>query len=124
MATSENLPVVVPNYARDEARVKKGFWPKFKALAGRLPFAEDLLAAFYCAKDPASPRQVKIVLMSALAYFVVPSDLIPDIFLGMGFTDDAAVLYLALKTVAGYVTNAHRERARQYLANGEESLRP
>lgn len=120
MVASENLPVDVRDFARNKARVESGFWPKFKALANRLPFAEDLLAAFYCARDPASPRQVKIVLMAALAYFVVPTDLIPDIFLTMGFTDDAAVLYVAIKTVAGYVTDEHRDKARRSLAGDEE----
>ena len=36
---------------QDEARVKRAFWQKAKRLAGKLPFAEDLLAAYYCAFD-------------------------------------------------------------------------
>ncbi|HMB77273.1 MAG TPA: YkvA family protein [Kiloniellaceae bacterium] len=120
MEASSNLPVDPRDFARNEARVERGFWSKFKTLAGRLPFAEDLLAAFYCARDPASPRQVRITLMAALAYFVVPSDLIPDVFVSLGFTDDAAVLYVALKTVAGYVTEDHRRQARRVLAETTE----
>ena len=33
---------------RDEERVRRGFWPKAKRVAAKLPFAEDLLAAYYC----------------------------------------------------------------------------
>lgn len=116
MSATTNLPADPRDFARDKARVNRGFWPKFKALAGRLPFAEDLLAALYCARDPASPRRVRMTLMAALAYFVVPSDVIPDVFVSFGFTDDAAVLFLALQAVAGAVTDGHRKQARETLA--------
>jgi uncharacterized membrane protein YkvA (DUF1232 family) len=58
---------------------------------------------------------VKAVLLAALAYFVLPVDVIPDFVAGIGFTDDAAVLALALSLVAGNITDAHRRRARQAL---------
>jgi uncharacterized membrane protein YkvA (DUF1232 family) len=56
-----------------------------------------------------------------LAYFVIPTDLVPDIVAGLGFTDDAAVLMIALRTVAGHVTDTHKQRARAVLADGEDS---
>ena len=57
---------------RDEARVRRGFWPKVGRVAARLPFAEDFLAAYYCAFDRATPLQVRAALLAALAYFVLP----------------------------------------------------
>ena len=42
---------------QDEARVKRAFWQKAKRLAGKLPFAEDLLTAYYCAFDHTTPLQ-------------------------------------------------------------------
>ena len=66
----------------DEAareRVRRGFWPKAKRVAAKLPFAEDLLAAYYCAFDRNTPRQLQVALFGALAYFVLPFDVIPDI---------------------------------------------
>jgi len=92
--------------------VRSGFWPKFKRVASQLPFAEDLLAAYYAAMDPATPARVRAVLIGALAYFVLPADLIPDVVAGLGFTDDAAVLTAALGTLAEHVRPSHRERAR------------
>jgi len=92
--------------------VERGFWPKFKRAAAQLPFAEDLLAAYYAAMDPATPTRVRAVLIGALAYFVMPADLIPDVVAGLGFTDDAAVLTAALGTLAEHIRPAHRERAR------------
>ena len=108
-------------FAQNKAQVEQGFWRKFKKVAGKIPFSEDLLAAYFCASDPASPFQVKVILLTALAYFVIPTDLVPDIVAGLGFTDDAAVLMIALRTVAGHVTDTHKQRARAVLADGEDS---
>jgi uncharacterized membrane protein YkvA (DUF1232 family) len=104
--------------ARDEARVRRGFWSKVKRIAARLPFAEDLLSAYYCAFDRTTPIQVKAALLGALAYFVLPVDLIPDILPVLGYADDAAVLAAALRLVAAHIRPEHREAARQALARG------
>src|ERR1700720_159092 len=104
----------------DEERVRRGFWPKAKRVAGKLPFAEDLLAAYYAAFDRQTPLQVKAALLGALAYFVLPFDAIPDVLPMIGFTDDAAVLATALRLVAGHITPLHRAAARAALARGLE----
>ena len=104
--------------ASDEARVRRGFWSKAKRVAARLPFAEDLLSAYYCAFDRATPIQVKAALLGALAYFVLPVDLVPDILPVLGYADDAAVLATALRLVATHIRPEHREAARQALARG------
>jgi uncharacterized membrane protein YkvA (DUF1232 family) len=101
---------------RDEARMRRDFWRKARRVAARLPFAEDLLAAYYCAFDPATPVQVKAVLVGALAYFVLPFDVVPDVLPLIGFTDDAAVLLTAVRMVAGHLRPEHRDAARQTLA--------
>lgn len=96
----------------DGATVEAGFWPKLRRVAGHLPFAEDLLAAWYAARDPSTPTRVRATLLAALAYFVVPTDMIPDLVVGLGYTDDAAVLAAALRTLAAHIRTDHRERAR------------
>jgi uncharacterized membrane protein YkvA (DUF1232 family) len=102
--------------ARDEETVRRGFWPKAKRFAARLPFAEDLLAAYYCAFDRDTPLQVKAALLGALAYFVLPFDLIPDVMPMLGFADDAAVLATALRLVASHMRPEHREAAKRAMA--------
>ncbi len=87
-------------------------WRKIRRVAARIPFAEDLLAAHYCAFDRATPLQVKATLIGALAYFVLPFDAIPDVLPVIGFTDDAAVLATAIKMVSSHMTPEHREAAR------------
>ena len=101
---------------RDEARVRRDFWRKAARVAARLPFAEDLLAAYYCAFDRATPVQVKATLVGALAYFALPFDAVPDMVPLVGFTDDAAVLLAALRMVARHMRAEHRDAARAALA--------
>jgi uncharacterized membrane protein YkvA (DUF1232 family) len=101
--------------ARNQARVTEGFWPKMKAVAARIPFAEDAIAAYYCAFDRQTPFHVRAALWGALAYFVMPFDVVPDYLPLLGFTDDAAVLATALKMVASHLTPEHREAARRAL---------
>ena len=43
---------------RDEEGLKRRFWDKLKRVAGKIPFAEDLVAAFFCATDPSTPSRV------------------------------------------------------------------
>lgn len=114
--TGHDITVYDPRkLARDERRVNRGFWRKLRRVLGRIPFAEDLLAAYYCATDRATPSWVKAVLMGAVAYFVLPVDLLPDFIAVLGFTDDASVLMAALSAVGGHIREPHRERAKAKL---------
>ena len=101
--------------AKDPESVRKRFWAKFKRVAARLPFAEDLLSAYCCAFDSQTPRHVQAALLGAIAYFILPFDFIPDMLPVLGFTDDAAVLATAIRLVAAHITPEHREAARTRL---------
>jgi uncharacterized membrane protein YkvA (DUF1232 family) len=103
------------NLAKDPESVRKRFRAKFKRVAAQLPFAEDLLSAYYCAFDRQTPRHVQAVLIGAIAYFILPFDFIPDMLPVLGFTDDAAVLATAIRLVAAHITPEHREAARAKL---------
>ena len=100
----------------DDSALQRSFWRKMRSVAARLPCAEDLLAAYYCAFDRDTPLQVKATLVGAIAYFVLPLDAIPDVLPVLGFTDDAAVLAIAIKLVASSIQPAHKEAARNALA--------
>lgn len=99
----------------DDSALQRSFWRKTRRVAARLPFAQDLLAAYYCAFDRATPLQVKATLVGAIAYFVLPLDAIPDVLPVLGFTDDAAVLAIAIKLVASSIRPEHKEAARDAL---------
>ena len=100
----------------DDSSLRRSFWRKLKRVAAHIPFAEELLAAYYCAFDRDTPLPVKATLVGALAYFILPVDAIPDVLPVIGFTDDAAVLATAIKLVASHIRPAHREAARSTLA--------
>ncbi len=101
--------------AGNEERLRRSFWAKAKRGAAGLPFAEDLLAAYYCAFDRSTPLQVKASLLGALAYFVLPFDVIPDFLPMLGYTDDAAVLATAIRLVAAHILPHHRDAAQKAL---------
>ncbi len=123
MATSEHSVGFEPadRLAEDRDSVRRRFWIKFKRGVAKLPFAEDLLAAYYCAFDRETPRHVQVALLGALAYFILPFDFVPDMLPILGFTDDAAVLATAIRMVAGNITTEHREAARAALKRGLET---
>ncbi|CAN5214786.1 YkvA family protein [soil metagenome] len=106
--------------AKDPERVRKSFWIKLKRVAAKLPFAEDLLAAYYCAFDRETPRHVQAALLGAIAYFILPFDFVPDMLPVLGFTDDAAVLATAIRMVSGHITPDHRKAAHAALTRGLE----
>jgi len=101
---------------RDEQTVRAGFWPKLGKVFASIPFAEDAVAAYYCAFDRATPLKVKGVLLGALAYFVLPLDAVPDFLLGLGFTDDMAVLLAAISMIRTHIRPEHYDKARETLA--------
>lgn len=97
-----------------EAIVRRGFWAKLRRTVGKVPFTADALAAYYCALDPRTPLHVKGVLMAALAYFVMPVDLVPDFVAGLGYTDDAAVMLTAVQMLSSHIREDHHDRAQMY----------
>jgi uncharacterized membrane protein YkvA (DUF1232 family) len=99
----------------NERRVRRGFWPTMKRAAGYLPFAEELVAAYYCALDSRTPMRVRAMLLGALAYFVLPIDVVPDLLVGVGFTDDVTVILGVLGLVRAHITEDHRVAAREAL---------
>ena len=110
--------IALSTFADRERKVRRDFWSKLKRFAGMVPFVEDLVAAYYCALDPATPMRVRGMLLAALAYFILPADLIPDMIAGLGFADDAAVLATALRLVASHMKPEHREAAKRAMARG------
>jgi uncharacterized membrane protein YkvA (DUF1232 family) len=110
-----------PEKARkDEASVRRGFWTKIRKHAGNVPFIEDMVAAYYCALDPATPSRTRYILFGALAYFVLPMDWVPDILLGFGFTDDMAVLAAAMSAIRSSLNQDHYAAARKALSDEDE----
>jgi uncharacterized membrane protein YkvA (DUF1232 family) len=99
-----------------ESEVREKFWRTARKAARQVPFMDEVVAAYYCALDRNTPLRAKAILVAALGYFILPADTIPDIVLGLGFTDDIAVLTAAITAVRAHMTPAHRLAAREALA--------
>lgn len=99
----------------NERRVTRGFLPKLKKVVARVPFASDLVSVWFCARDPETPMPAKALMMAALAYFVLPTDAIPDMIAGIGFTDDAAVLAAVIATLGRTLKPRHKTAAQDLL---------
>jgi uncharacterized membrane protein YkvA (DUF1232 family) len=102
---------VEPRAARNERKVRANFWARFTKIARHIPFAEDVLAAFYCATDPKTPVSVRAVLFAALVYFLWPSSFIPRLAISLGLIDEAAVLLVTIRTLGGAIKPEHRADA-------------
>jgi len=108
---------LVPAVTRlDEQRVNEGFWPKMRKVAGKIPFASDALALFWCARDPDTPAAAKGMMLAALAYFVLPTDVIPDVLAGLGFADDAAVIAAVIGVAGKHLKPRHKQAAQAFLS--------
>jgi uncharacterized membrane protein YkvA (DUF1232 family) len=100
---------------RDATRVRTDFWRTARRAARHIPFMEDVVASYYCAFDKDTPLRAKGILLAALGYFVLPADTIPDVIVGLGFTDDLTVLTAAIAAVRAHLKPAHRLAARESL---------
>ncbi|PTM96359.1 YkvA family protein [Mycoplana dimorpha] len=112
------LPGEEPEQERRRQKVEKRFWPVFKRAFRQVPFSRDLVAAYYCALDPTTPTRVRGILLAALAYFVLPFDAVPDMLVGIGFTDDIAVLTAAFAAIRGHIRGEHYQSADRALSDG------
>ncbi len=82
--------------------------------AGRT-IAKPALEVLEMALDPFTPPQVRISLMAALAYLIMPFDLFPDFMPLVGFSDDFVALTAVLGIWSKYMTPSIRTRAERKL---------
>lgn len=113
-------PVDEAENASREKKVRANFWPVFRKALRQLPYGQEVAASYYCAMDMQTPHRVRMTLLAALAYFIMPLDLIPDFLAVAGFTDDMAVLGAVLATMRSHITPAHRLAAERALQDINE----
>ncbi|NEQ28549.1 MAG: DUF1232 domain-containing protein [Microcoleus sp. SIO2G3] len=95
----------------------QSFWEKLRkfALQAGREVVERALTLYYAAQRPETPLWAKTVIYSALAYFILPTDAIPDLTPIAGYADDLGALAAALTTVAMCITPEVRREAKQKL---------
>ena len=87
---------------------------KILSKAGRT-IAKPALEVLEMSIDPLTPAQVRVSLMAALAYLIMPFDLFPDFMPLVGFSDDFVALTAVLSIWSKYMTPSIRTRAERKL---------
>jgi uncharacterized membrane protein YkvA (DUF1232 family) len=95
--------------------VEESFVGKLLSVLGKIPFALDAAAMYYCLRDPKTPFWVKASIAGALTYFVSPVDAIPDVVPVIGYADDATVVYTCMAIVHSHITHEHVALAKKLL---------
>ena len=71
------------------------------------------LLLYYVMMAPGTPYDAKMQIVGALAYLIVPTDLIPDFIPVAGFTDDLAAVAFAVNHVISIITPEVKAKARE-----------
>ena len=93
------------------------FWGKLKKFAKKAgaSVVYAVLLLYYTLQKPEVPMKTKSIIIGALGYFILPLDLIPDVFVGLGYTDDLGALGIALFQVAMYIDEDIKNQAKEKL---------
>jgi len=101
--------------ARNAKQVTRNFWRTVRRAARHVPFMDEVVASYFTAVDGRTPMRAKGTMLAALAYFVLPADMMPDFLPLVGFTDDIAVLTAAIAAVRPHIRKEHRSEAKRLL---------
>lgn len=95
--------------------INENIWKKAKKGFGSFPYTTDLFAAYYCLTDTSNsaPLTPRLAVISAIIYLIWPLDVIPDIILGIGHADDAAVFAAAIINLRDHMIDKHYTAAKK-----------
>ncbi|MEH7223292.1 DUF1232 domain-containing protein [Bacillus sp. JJ1566] len=95
------------------------FWEKLKKFALRAGHSVvyTALLLYYVLQKPDLPAKARVTILAALGYFIFPVDLIPDLAVGIGFTDDLGALGVALFQVAMHIDDNVKAKAKAKLVD-------
>jgi len=82
--------------------------------AGRT-LATPALEALELLLDPSTPSPVRLTMLAALSYLLMPADLIPDILPVAGFSDDLVALTAVIGAWRNHLTPTIQARAQRRL---------
>ena len=94
--------------------IDEGLLRKILLTAGRA-IAQPALEGFELIMDNSTPPQVRISIMGALSYLILPFDLIPDFIPASGFSDDLVALTDVISLWQHHITPEMKFRAKSKL---------
>jgi uncharacterized membrane protein YkvA (DUF1232 family) len=107
-------PDVVDAEVIGSAEVDEGALRRLLRRAGRT-LARPALECLELLLDADTPPQVRLTMLAALTYLLVPMDLIPDFIPAAGFSDDLVALTALLGLCTTHMSDAIRQRAQRKL---------
>lgn len=108
----------------DESRIDEEFWPKLKRVVASVPGISNVYALYCYLKSGRASVRDKAAIVASLAYFLIPTDLIPDFIPGLGYVDDVAVAVGLIKFMGSQKLEPYRAYARLWLKGDTEEIEP
>ncbi|MGD1853359.1 MAG: YkvA family protein [Leptolyngbyaceae cyanobacterium] len=116
---SVGIPVKALAYAQEQAMSQMDYsdakflhkMKTFGAQAGQA-MVEQVYIMWYALHSSKTPASAKLVIAGALAYWILPVDMVPDVLPAVGFTDDFTTIASALASVAMSITPDIRAKAK------------
>ncbi|MEQ8706696.1 MAG: YkvA family protein [Phaeodactylibacter sp.] len=92
-------------------------WEKLRNYARQagLKTVYSALLLFYAYRRKDTPYWAKNIVLGTLGYFLSPIDAVPDLTPIIGYTDDIGVLAFGLVTIAAYVNQEVKTKAKGQL---------
>jgi uncharacterized membrane protein YkvA (DUF1232 family) len=125
------IPIEALAYSQDDSQDMEysdekflGKMKSFGVKAGK-GLVEQAFIMWYVLHDPNTPTPAKLTIAGALAYWILPVDMIPDLLPAVGFTDDISVIAAAITSIAMSITPDAKAKAKQQtelLFGGKEVL--
>jgi len=96
---------------------ENAFWGKVRRYAAKAGVQSiySALLLFYAYRRKDTPAWAKNIVLGVLGYLIAPIDAIPDLSPILGYTDDIGVLSFGLVTIATYIDEEVKEKARKQL---------
>lgn len=93
------------------------FWDSLKrfAINAGVKVVYSALILYFAYQRSETPGWAKRLIIGVLGYLITPIDLIPDLTIFVGYTDDLSMLSFALAAVAAYINDDVRGQAREKL---------
>ena len=113
-ASSHASQTTVEATVIDSELVDESLLRRLLVRAGRT-LASPALEALEMLLDPGTPSPVRLTMLAALSYLLMPADLIPDILPVAGFSDDLVALTAVICVWRNHLTPTIQARAQRRL---------
>ncbi len=94
------------------------FWEKLKKIAKKIGVKATAygLTLFYVLQKDEVTYGDKLFIIGCLGYFILPIDLVPDVLVGIGYTDDIGFMAINLIRISKYIDDDVKRKVSKKLS--------